>query len=103
MFLAAGNILRPVAGMSLLVVEQSTNAELLCGGSVPAGPVASAGGLVAEYSVEPVTVLRALGGIWQGANIKIVLLLSTSLLLGSSPPTVCFLLDISRVPLLPPR
>jgi len=63
MFLAAGNILRPVAGMSLLVVEQSTNAELLCGGSVPAGPVASAGGLVPEYSVQPVTVLRALGGI----------------------------------------
>jgi len=63
MFLAAGNILRPVAGMSLLVVEQSTNAELLCGGSVPAGPVAGAGGLVPEYSVQPVTVLRALGGI----------------------------------------
>jgi len=62
-FLAAGNILRPVAGVSLLVVEQSTNAELLRGGSVPAGPVASAGGLVPEYSVQPVTVLRALGGI----------------------------------------
>jgi len=63
MFLAASNILRPVAGVSLLVVEQSTNTELLCGGSVPAGPVASAGGLVPEYSVQPVTVLRALGGI----------------------------------------
>ena len=63
MFLAASNILRPVAGVSLLVVEQSTNAELLCGGSVPAGPVAGAGGLVTEYSVQPVTVLRALGGI----------------------------------------
>ena len=63
MFLAAGNILRPVAGVSLLVVEQSTNAELLGGRSVPAGPVASAGGLVPEYSVQPVTVLRALGGI----------------------------------------
>ena len=63
MFLAAGNILRPVAGVSLLVVEQSTNAELLGGRSVPAGPVASAGGLVPEYSVQPVTVLGALGGI----------------------------------------
>lgn len=63
MFLAAGNILRPVTGVSLLVVEQSTNAELLRGGSVPAGPVAGAGGLVPEYSVQPVTVLRALGGI----------------------------------------
>ena len=63
MFLAASNILRPVAGVSLLVVEQSTNAELLGGRSVPAGPVASAGGLVAEYSVQPVTVLGALGGI----------------------------------------
>ena len=64
MFLAAGNILRPVAGVSLLVVEQSTNTELLGGGPVPAGPVASAGGLVTEYSVQPVAVLRALGRIW---------------------------------------
>jgi len=63
MFLAAGNILRPVAGVSLLVVEQPADTELLGGGSVPAGPVASAGGLVPEYSVQPVTVLRALGGI----------------------------------------
>jgi len=63
MFLAAGNILRPVAGVSLLVVEQAADAELLGGGSVPAGPVASAGGLVPENSVQPVTVLRALGGI----------------------------------------
>jgi len=63
MFLAAGNILRPVTGVSLLVVEQSTNAELLRGGSVPAGPVAGTGGLVSEYPVQPVTVLRALGGI----------------------------------------
>jgi len=63
MFLAAGNILRPVTGVSLLVVEQSTDTELLSGGPVPAGPVAGAGGLVAEYSVQPVAVLRALRGI----------------------------------------
>jgi len=63
MFLAAGNVLRPVTGVSLLVVEQPTDTELLGGGAVPAGPVAGAGGLVAEYSVEPVTVLSALGGI----------------------------------------
>jgi len=63
MFLAAGNVLRPVTGVSLLVVEQTTDTELLGGGPVPAGPVAGAGGLMAEYSVEPVTVLRALGGI----------------------------------------
>jgi len=63
MFLAAGNILRPVTGVSLLVVEQSTDTELLSSGPVPAGPVAGAGGLVAEYSVQPVAVLRALGGI----------------------------------------
>ena len=63
MFLAAGNVLRPVTGVSLLVVEQPTDTELLGGGAVPAGPVAGAGGLVAEYSVQPVTVLSALGGI----------------------------------------
>jgi len=63
MFLAAGNVLRPVTGVSLLVVEQTTDTELLGGGPVPAGPVAGAGGLVAEYSVQPVAVLRALRGI----------------------------------------
>ena len=102
MFLAASNILRPVTGVSLLVVEQSTNAELLRGGSVPAGPVASAGGLVPEYSVQPVTVLRALGGIWQGANINIG---SPTEHLNTTgiQPTVCFVFDISWFPLLPPQ
>ena len=101
MFLAAGNILRPVAGVSLLVVEQSTNTELLGGGSVPAGPVASAGGLVPEYSVQPVTVLRALGGIWQGTNIKISF--ATEHLTTRIQPTVCFVFDISWFPVLPPQ
>ena len=63
MFLAASHVLRPVAGVGLLVVKQSSDTELLGGGPVPAGPVASAGGLVAEYSVQPVAVLGALGGI----------------------------------------
>ena len=63
MFLASGDVLWPVAGVCLLVVEEAADAELLGGGPVPAGPVAGAGGLVPEYSVEPVTVLRALGGI----------------------------------------
>ena len=103
MFLAAGNILRPVTGVSLLVVEQSTNAELLCGGSVPAGPVAGAGGLVPEYSVQPVTVLRALGGIWQGTSIKISSVLSTSQLggHGSSPLFALSLISPSPRPPAP--
>jgi len=63
MFLAASHVLRPVAGVGLLVVEQPADTELLRGGAVPAGPVASAGRLVAEYSVQPVAVLRALRGI----------------------------------------
>ena len=101
MFLASGYILGPVAGVSLLVVEQPTDTELLGGGSVPAGPVASAGGLVPEYSVQPVTVLRALGGIWEGTNIKISF--SSQHLTTRIQPTICFVFDISRVPLLPPQ
>ena len=58
--LAAGNVLRPVASVSLLVVEQAANAELLGGGAVPAGPVTCAGGLVPEDAVQPVAVLGAL-------------------------------------------
>ena len=63
MLLAPAYILRPVAGVRLLVVEQASDAELLGGRSVPACPVPGARGLVAEDAVEPVAVLRANGGI----------------------------------------
>ena len=70
MFLAASHVLRPVAGVGLLVVEQPADAELLRGGAVPAGPVASAGGLVTEDPVEPVAVLRALGRVWGQDGVR---------------------------------
>jgi hypothetical protein len=62
-FLAAGDVLRPVAGVCLLVVEQAADAELFRRRAVPARPVPRAGRLVTEDPVQPVTVLRALGGI----------------------------------------
>jgi len=65
MFLAARHILGPVAGMGLLVVKESSNAELLCCCPVPAGPVARAGSLVAEDAIEPVAVLSALWRIFR--------------------------------------
>jgi len=58
MFLAVGDLIRPVAGVRLLAVQQASHAELLRGGAVPARPVARAGGLVAKDAVQPVTVLR---------------------------------------------
>lgn len=42
MFLAAIDILGPVAGVGVLVVEKASNAELLGGCAVPAGPVPGA-------------------------------------------------------------
>ncbi len=63
MLLATSNILWPVTGVGLLVVQQATNTELFSGCSVPARPVPGAAGLVAENSVQPVTVLGALGRI----------------------------------------
>ena len=59
MFLATVDVVGPVAGVGVFVVEETTNAELLRGSSVPAGPVPRAGRLVAEDAVEPVTVLCA--------------------------------------------
>lgn len=56
MFLAALDILRPVAGSRPLVVQKSSDAELLGGRSVPASPVPRARSLVSEDAVEPVTV-----------------------------------------------
>lgn len=68
MLLASGDVLGPVAGVSLLVVEEAADAELLSGGAVPAGPVAGAGGLVPEDAVEPVAVLGGDGGVWVGGG-----------------------------------
>ena len=76
MFLASGDVLWPVAGVCLLVVEEAADAELLGGGPVPAGPVAGARGLVAEDAVQPVAVLRALGRVWGQDNQKIIVLCS---------------------------
>lgn len=59
MLLATLDILRPVAGSCLLVVEKSADAELLGRRAVPACPVPRARGLVSEYAVEPVAVLGA--------------------------------------------
>lgn len=72
--LATSNILWPVAGMGLLVVQQAADTELFCGGSVPAGPIPGAASLVAENSVQPVTVLGALGRIsfWSAGTVHIV-------------------------------
>lgn len=57
MFLASFDILGPIATVRVLVVQQSPDAQLLGGRSVPAGPVPSTARLVAEDSVEPVAVL----------------------------------------------
>ena len=70
MFLASGDVLWPVAGVCLLVVEEAADAELLGGRPVPAGPVAGARGLVAEDAVQPVAVLRALGRVWGQDGVR---------------------------------
>ena len=58
MLLTSSDILGPVASVSVLVVEQSSDAKLFGGGSVPARPVASARGFVTEDSVKPVAMFR---------------------------------------------
>lgn len=57
MFLAPFDILGPVAAMRILIVQQSTDAQLLCGRSIPARPVPRAARLMPEYSVQPIAVL----------------------------------------------
>lgn len=56
MFLATLDRLGPIARVSLLVVQESTDAQLFGRRSVPTGPVTGARGLVTEYSVQPVAV-----------------------------------------------
>ncbi len=59
MFLASLDVLRPVTGVRVLVVQKASDAELLGGRAVPAGPVPGARSFVTEDSVQPVTVFRA--------------------------------------------
>jgi hypothetical protein len=56
MLLTSNDILGPIASVRFFVVEETSDAELLGGGAVPAGPVARAGGLVAEDAVQPLAV-----------------------------------------------
>lgn len=51
MFLTAVYILGPVARVSVLIVQQTTDAKLFCCSAIPAGPVSGARGLMAEDSV----------------------------------------------------
>jgi len=68
MLLTSIDVLGPVAGSSSFVVEQTAYTELLGGGAIPASPVPGAGSLVAEDSVQPVTML--------GRNRRICLVFS---------------------------
>lgn len=61
--LAAVHVLRPVAAVRVLVVQQTADAQLLGGGAVPARPVPRAGRLVPEDAVQPVAVLGGNGSI----------------------------------------
>lgn len=63
MLLATLDVLRPVAAVGVLVVQQPADAQLLGGRSVPARPVPGAGRLVAKDAVQPVAVLRRDGAI----------------------------------------
>lgn len=63
MLLATVYVLGPIAGMGSFIVEQTTNAQLFSGGSIPAGPVTGAGGFVPEYPVKPVAMIGSNWGI----------------------------------------
>jgi len=51
MLLASLDVLGPVAGPSPFIIEQTTYAELLGGGAVPASPVPGAGSFVTKDSI----------------------------------------------------
>jgi hypothetical protein len=58
MLLASLHVIRPITGVSVLVVEQTSDAQLFSGSSVPACPVPGARRFVTEDAVQPVAVFR---------------------------------------------
>lgn len=73
MLLTTVNVLRPVTRVGVLIVQKPSDAKLLRGGAVPAGPVPGAGGLVAKDTVQPVAVLRADWGIYLSLRVLAVI------------------------------
>jgi len=57
--------------VSFLIVEKSTDAELLGGCSVPAGPVPGARGFVSEDTVQPVAMFSTLGRIFAISSLAV--------------------------------
>lgn len=58
MLLTTIYIFRPIAAVGILIVQQTADAKLLRGGTIPAGPIACAGGLMPEDAVQPVAMFR---------------------------------------------
>jgi len=81
----------------LLVVEKSSYAELFGGRAVPAGPVPSAGCLVAKDTVQPVAVLRALGWISVPNTLHIVRIVADT---NESRPSIVLVHESVGTPLL---
>jgi hypothetical protein len=63
--LASLDIVWPVARVSLFAVEETANAQLFSGSSIPARPIAGARSLMPENAIEPVAVLRGNRRIWK--------------------------------------
>lgn len=56
MFLTPLHVVRPVAGVGVLIVQQTADTKLLRGRAVPARPVARTRRFVTKDAVQPVTV-----------------------------------------------
>lgn len=64
MFLASVHILRPVAAVSIFIVQQTTDTQLLCRRSIPTCPISGTRRFMTEYAVQPVAMLCRNGTIY---------------------------------------
>jgi len=63
MFLTSTNILGPITGVSLFIVQETTNAKLFSSSTIPTSPITSTRCFVSKYAIKPVTVFSTNGGI----------------------------------------
>ena len=63
MFLTSTNILGPITGMSLFVVQETADAKLFSSSTIPTSPITSTRSFVSKYAIKPVTVFGTDGGI----------------------------------------
>lgn len=70
MFLASLDVFGPIATVGIFIVQQTADAQLFGGRSIPTSPVTSARRLVTEYAIQPIAMIGGYRSICDEEHIN---------------------------------